>query len=322
MAGAEQLDTLFDTRRPVPDGGYRWWYLDALSDDGSRGITVIVFIGSVFSPYYAWRLARGPVAALDHCAVNVALYQPGMNRWTMTERSASAVRAAPDRLAIGPSTMQWTRDASGKGVLTLEIDEVCAPVPRRVRGRIRVTADTVHTREYSLDVAGRHHWRPIAPQARVDVELDAPQLSWHGAGYLDSNRGDEPITEAFRHWHWSRCRLADGRAAIVYDIERREGGRLKLGLDFDAGRAPRDFFPPLSQPLPHGLWGVRSAIACAEGAPQLAHRLEDGPFYLRSVVETRLLGEPVIAMHESLDLDRLCRNWVRVLLPFRMPRRG
>src|SRR5579883_2096516 len=39
---------------PVPDGGYVWWYLDALSDDGVFGLTAIAFLGSVFSPYYAW----------------------------------------------------------------------------------------------------------------------------------------------------------------------------------------------------------------------------------------------------------------------------
>lgn len=314
-------DDLFDTDRALPDGGYRWWYLDALSDDGTRGITVIVFIGSVFSPYYAWGLRRRPTAALNHCAVNVALYQPGMNRWAMTERGASAVRAEPDVLAIGPSRMHWQRLPSGGASLTLDIDERCAPLPRRVRGSIRVVTDVVHTREYSLDIAGRHHWRPIAPQARVDVQLDSPGLSWHGAGYLDSNRGDEPIAHAFRRWDWSRCRLADGRSAVVYDIERRHGGRLTLGLDFADNRPAGDFAPPPSQPLPRGLWGVQSAIACAEGRPRIAQRLEDGPFYRRSVVATRLLGEPVIAMHESLDLDRLGQEWVRVLLPFRMPRR-
>jgi hypothetical protein len=36
------------------DGGYIWWYVDALSDDGVHGLTMIAFIGSVFSPYYAW----------------------------------------------------------------------------------------------------------------------------------------------------------------------------------------------------------------------------------------------------------------------------
>jgi carotenoid 1,2-hydratase len=38
--------------RPVPDGGYRWWYIDGFSDCGRFGMTIIGFIGSVFSPYY------------------------------------------------------------------------------------------------------------------------------------------------------------------------------------------------------------------------------------------------------------------------------
>ncbi len=40
-------------------GGYAWWYVDALSDDGRHGLTLIAFIGSVFSPYYAWRAGGG-----------------------------------------------------------------------------------------------------------------------------------------------------------------------------------------------------------------------------------------------------------------------
>ena len=53
LAAASVLaDLRFDA--PVPHGGYAWWYVDALSDDGRHGITIIAFIGSVFSPYYAW----------------------------------------------------------------------------------------------------------------------------------------------------------------------------------------------------------------------------------------------------------------------------
>mgnify|MGYP000665064969 CR=1 FL=1 len=49
---------------PVPPGGYSWWYVDALSDDGQHGITIIAFIGTVFSPWYAWarRGGGGPCA--------------------------------------------------------------------------------------------------------------------------------------------------------------------------------------------------------------------------------------------------------------------
>ncbi len=53
-AAALMADLAFD--QPVPPR-LRWWYVDALSDDGQHGITLIAFIGSVFSPCYAWPAA-------------------------------------------------------------------------------------------------------------------------------------------------------------------------------------------------------------------------------------------------------------------------
>ncbi len=38
----------------VPPGGYAWWYVDAFSEDQQFGLSIIAFVGSVFSPYYAW----------------------------------------------------------------------------------------------------------------------------------------------------------------------------------------------------------------------------------------------------------------------------
>ena len=56
------------------ENGYAWWYVDALSDDGAHALTIIAFIGSVFSPYYAWARQRGRGDPENHVAVNVALY--------------------------------------------------------------------------------------------------------------------------------------------------------------------------------------------------------------------------------------------------------
>ena len=56
---------------PVVAQGYDWWYLDALGDDGQHGLTIIAFIGSVFSPYYKLSGRSDPA---NHCAMNVALY--------------------------------------------------------------------------------------------------------------------------------------------------------------------------------------------------------------------------------------------------------
>jgi carotenoid 1,2-hydratase len=63
---------------------------------------------------------------------------------------------------------------------------------------------------------------------------------------------------------------------------------------------------------------------CSEdgSTPQVISTLEDAPFYVRSLLQTRLLGETVTAMHESLDIPRLVSLPVRMMLPWRMPRRG
>lgn len=49
----------WEFNQPVPERGYCWWYVDALSDDGKHGITIIAFIGTVFSPWYAWARRGG-----------------------------------------------------------------------------------------------------------------------------------------------------------------------------------------------------------------------------------------------------------------------
>jgi carotenoid 1,2-hydratase len=60
----------------------------------------------------------------------------------------------------------------------------------------------------------------------------------------------------------------------------------------------------------------------AEGVPRIVRTLENAPFYARSHIATRIEGVETEAIHESLDLRRFSANWVRMLLPFRMPRRG
>jgi carotenoid 1,2-hydratase len=48
--------------------------------------------------------------------------------------------------------------------------------------------------------------------------------------------------------------------------------------------------------------------------------LVDAPFYARALLSTRIAGQAVTAVHESLNLDRFRSRWVQSLLPFRMPR--
>lgn len=304
--------------RLVPPNGYRWWYVDALSADGQHGITLIGFVGSVFSPYYAWQRRRQAEAEpLDHCALNVALYGAGGKRWAMTERGRSSVRRARCAISIGPSALHWNG-----GALTVEIDEVTVPIPTRLRGTVRVTPLVWPERSFALDEARRHRWTPLAPLARVEVTLPRPGLSWTGFGYLDMNDGDEPLEDAFVAWDWSRASDSEG-ATIFYDALRRDGTTLGLALHFDHAGTPHVITPPPLAPLPRTLWRVpRSTRSDAGRGAAVLATLEDAPFYARSLVKTWLGGAERMTIHESLRLARFRAPIVQAMLPFRMPRRA
>jgi carotenoid 1,2-hydratase len=293
-----------------PHGGYVWWYVDALSDDGDHGITLIAFLGSVFSPYYAWSRRRGRGDPLRHCALNVALYGK-RRRWAMTERRANAVQRGADFLAIGPSALEWDGPA-----LTIRINEIAVPVPRRLRGTLRLRPSALETTTHILDTAGRHRWQPIAPCARVEVTMDTPNLSWSGEAYFDTNAGDRPLEADFIRWDWSRARLSGG-TAILYQVVRRDGP-LTLAMRYNDAGGVIDFEPPPTITLPSTRWRVPRRISAT--TPSIAETLEDTPFYARSVVAATLLGQPVTAMHESLAMNRFTSPWVQAMLPFRMPR--
>ncbi len=304
----------------VPAGGYAWWYLDGLSDDGRHGLTLIAFIGSVFSPYYFRGRRRGQNDPRDYVSLNVCLYGTA-RRWTMTERPGGSLDQSPSRLAIGPSRLRW--DAS-EG-LTVAIDEIGTPIPQRVRGHVRLSPNFGNERVFTLDEAGRHRWRPVAPSARIEVELQRPQLRWTGHAYFDRNWGDEPLEDGFVYWDWSRAAVSGrsgAEATILYNIERRQAGPKSLALRFTAGGV-EELEPPPNHRLPRTpIWQLpRSSQADPRYPPRVAKTLEDTPFYSRSVIDTHLLGRPLTAVHESLSLNRFRSPVVQQMLPYRMPRR-
>jgi carotenoid 1,2-hydratase len=272
-----------------------------VSDDRRYAIVVIAMLGNPFSPRYARARRRGVANPLSFCAMNVALYGPNGSLWALTER-AVGTRGA-DGLSIGPSSLGWDGDR-------LLVD-VCERTPWRrdpIEGRITFAPDFLNGDAFALDANGKHGWCPVAPSGALDVRLSSPSLSFRAIGYHDSNAGDEPLEAAFGEWTWSRAHAA-GRAVVTYDVVLIGGARRDRALSIGPrGTTDIDL---ATRSLPPSRWGL-TRRARSSGA--IVRSLEDTPFYSRDLIDD--CG--VLAMHETLSLDRFARRAVQFLLPFRM----
>lgn len=257
--------------------------------------------------------------------INVALYSPGKNLWTMTERTREHMSRDATSFTVGPSSLHWD-----EGTLTIDFDEISPPfpprqfLPKRVAGKITLKTDAITDQVFDIDCDGKQKWWPIAPSGHIDLVFAKGGLpNWSGHGYMDCNWGSCALEETFQHWDWARGDLGDGQSVIVYDTQRRDGSEGMLALHFDAHGKVTHFDAPARQAMKSGAWGVKRNSHHEDGAaPRLAAIYEDGPFYLRSKIATRLLGRDVDLMHESFSGDRFAKGIVKAMLPFRMPRRG
>ncbi|MEM6276221.1 MAG: carotenoid 1,2-hydratase [Pseudomonadota bacterium] len=286
-----------------------------MSDEGGRAISIIGFIGSVFSPWYAWAGRRSPQ---NHCCINVATYGPG-GRFTMTDRGTSALRVSRDTFTVGPSSMRWTGQE-----LVIDINEISSPpIVSRVRGQVRVRPTAVTGVEMPLTADGAHVWRPFAPTSRISVDLDAPGWQWQGHGYFDANFGTRALEQDFSYWNWGRFPRGDG-SVCFYDADRLDGSKLATAVAFDAAGQPSvpTNPPPLTR-FKRSLWQVRRETRADPGhTPVQVQNMLDAPFYSRSAVRTRIDGQDCVGVHEALDLVRFRSPLIKPMLAVRVPRRA
>ncbi|HJK97565.1 MAG TPA: carotenoid 1,2-hydratase [Polyangiaceae bacterium LLY-WYZ-14_1] len=304
-----------------------------MSDDGSLAIVVIAMVGNPFSPEYFRARRRGGASALHHAAMNVALYGRRRGLLSPGTPSAFALDEGPiphafrtaGGLRIGRSTMAWEGDR-----LVVDLDERTTELgvgrPRPVRGRIVITPEAMPGLDLPIDEHGQHRWWPVAPLARIDVALREPAVRFSGHGYHDANAGEVGLERSFDRWSWSRARLPRGAgAALTYDVRCRSGATRTHAFRVAGNGDVDGLGDTWTAPLERSAWGLDRVARVDRGASaRLVRSLEDGPFYTRSLVETRLRGAPVLAMHESLAGDRLRQAWVRFCTAYRMrtPTRG
>ncbi|SIS56058.1 carotenoid 1,2-hydratase [Phaeovulum vinaykumarii] len=284
-----------------------------MSEEGDRAVSVIGFIGSVFSPWYRWSGRKNPE---DHCCINVATY--GRNgRFTMTDRGRAALRQSEDELRVGPSRMYWT----GRQLI-VEVEEISAmPHVSRVRGTITLTPSALTNVELALTPSGSHVWRPFAPTAEIEVNLTQGHV-WKGHGYFDANFGTAALEDDFHFWTWGRFPTARG-ATVYYDGVRADDSTFALGIEVDRDGSVRmiDELPPQAHFARSGWFVRRDTRADGGFRPRQVLSMLDAPFYSRALVETQIGTERTVGVHEALDLRRFASPLLKPMIAVRVPRR-
>ena len=206
--------------------------------------------------------------------------------------------------------------------LIIEIDEISSPpLINRIRGQIRLTPTAVTSVQLSLDRNTAHIWRPFAPVARIEVDIDRPGWQWSGHGYFDANFGTRALEQDFTYWTWGRYPTGGG-ATCFYDAERMDGSTLAAGFAFDEqGNARSVDLPPKTR-MKRSLWAVSRETRADPGyQPHQIQNMLDAPFYSRSAVKTQLDGVETVGVHEALDLKRFRNPLLKPMLAVRVPRR-
>lgn len=231
----------------------------------------------------------------------------------MTERGTRTAERSATRFILGPSDIRLD-DRN----MTITIRERTTPFFSKMVGEVTLTPITFTQHEVGLDPDNEHHWRPVAPLAHIDVRFDEPRLAWSGHAYHDMNWGSRPLESTFKSWFWSRATSSHG-AHIIYDKTLIDGTRSGFALDISELGKVTERTIPAEIELGRTFWRMKRPARLEHG-PNRVTLFEDSPFYTRSLVETRINDEPVMAFHESLSLARFKTPWMQMMLPFRMPR--
>ena len=300
----------------VPPNGYAWWYIDGIEPNSGQAVSIIAFIGSVFSPWYRWSGRKQPQ---NNVCLNVATYGK-KSRFTMTDRGQSALVQEPHKLTIGPSSLIW--DPSNKELI-IQINEVSSlPLISRLKGTIRLKPSGVTNVELPLTKEGTHIWRPFAPTAEIEVNLNKPEWQWKGHGYFDANFGTRALEQDFDYWTWGRFPLEKGTSCF-YDLELRNQEKYQFEYHFENdGTAKNITSAPKNQKFSNSLWGIKRQTRCdSQSEPKQENSLLDAPFYNRAAVSTTIKGRKTTGVFEALDLRRFRNPLLMFMLAVRVPRR-
>lgn len=311
-------------------GGFMWWYADMI-DAGGNGLVLIWSFGLPFLPGYAGAARRGePQKPQDRPSLSVALFEAGkLVCYLLHEFDPGEAQWEGSHWRFGASTFD-TVVVDGVRSLHVELD---CPLPGDQQLTGTVVLRGVARLASTDDRQELHHdWSPLTGPAEGRARLWAGDLAYtyDGRGYFDGNAGAKPLHDTgIAAWTWGRIPFED-HEAIYYVLWRElDASPQASGVIIDAeGQLRRLQLAVDVESESLGLAGLRYPsrlrLSTIDG-PWLSvtaqSRLDDGPFYLRYLIEAQgAAHDPVIGIGEYCRTDRIDLARHRPLVRMRVQR--
>lgn len=291
-----------DARLREAKGGFAWWYMDLLTDEGD-GMVLIWSFGLPFLPGYQDAARRGAAdGAGARPSLYLATYRGGKEQFYLFQEHAEADGGwDPDRHVFRFGNSRITSlQRDGRRYVWADLDCALPGTDQRLRGEVWL--DGVARRDEEVAEAtdlNAHDWSPLTGPARGGAELrvGAKTIRVEGRAYHDRNGSAVHLDgHGIEHWVWGRVAAA-GSELIYYVLYPTQGTPTVLAMEvLEDGRTRhlRDVSVELhgARLARYGMPYWSHVRLLRSGRPWLIvrHRrlVDDGPFYLRFFTEAEL----------------------------------
>ena len=307
-----------DPARGAARGGFAWWYVDLVDEQGN-GLVAIISLGLPFLPGYASlaRVGQAPPAHQRPSVFVSVLRDHRLAFWALHEVDPAEVVWESDRARLGACTLRVSRH---HGQLRLRAD-LSGHLPGcpwqadlEVTGPMR-QASGPH--EPSTDA---HEWTILTACARGEASLRAGAETFDvsGRAYFDRNAGDASL-EGLECASWTWGRLAFPRAERVWYLATDpEGHTRSLSMTVhDDGRSELVQDAVQVSGVRRGRWRLPypAQVAVDDALTVTMPRpVDDSPFYARFLVRGERDGELGHGFAEACVPSRIDQAWFRPLV--------
>jgi hypothetical protein len=313
-------------------GGFAWWYIDMV-DAAGNGLVLIWSYGLPFLPGYRSSALAGHAPRPDELpSLNVVVYREGKAAFYQLQRYR------PEDASYDPLGRRWTMESSTMsmsvidGVLDVRVvlDASIPASDERLRGVVSVHGSMRQANPSDIAAgAAAHVWTPLAPLAHgsYDLHVGSEQMRGSGTAYVDANVGDAPFCRfGIADWTWARA-STPAETRIVYLVNgKRPEDAVYIGAIATPDGAMRTVGLRVRQACARrALYGLRyldELVLDADDGEfarlRVVRVVDDGPFYLRMLVELSFGGTTAVGWAEFVSPDRIDLARHRALVRMRV----